>query len=157
MSDGSVLLLYLASSAEAYGVSAALALLCAMAKSPGGDSHRDSADSSHSTVSGSLRTVTCSIVPAAGPACRLSASPAVSYPWGSVACKQGLWGVIGSTMWSLPFFLILWRKWSGGIYIYTQECEHIYINMQIPARARACLYLHIYLHVYIYVHIYIYT
>jgi len=94
MSDGSVPPLYAASSAEAHGVSAAPALLCTMAESPRGDSRRDSTDSSRSTVSGSPRTATCCVAPAAGPARRLSASPAVSYPWGSVApgLQAGLMG-----------------------------------------------------------------
>jgi len=77
--------LYAASSAEAHGVSAAPALLCAMAESPGSDSRHDSTDSSHSTVSGSPRTATCGVAPAAGLVRRLSASPAVSYPCVSVA------------------------------------------------------------------------
>jgi len=78
MPDGSVPPLYAASSAESHGVSAAPALLCAMAESPGGDSCRDSTDSSRSTVSGSPHAATCGVAPAAGPARRLSASPAVS-------------------------------------------------------------------------------
>jgi len=44
MPDGSVPPLYATFSAEVHGVSAAPALLCAMAESPGADSRRDSTD-----------------------------------------------------------------------------------------------------------------